>query len=294
MGTLGFLNEWKFYEHKRAFRELYMSGAPSSRHDIMAVQDAKRSEPSAQKPNEPSGWPTNLGSSLGPTRTARALLRNRLRVAITDKDGNSLTPPHLHALNEILLHRGSSPHLTHLRLTLGPKEKERILTTAVADGLIISSPTGSTAYSLSAGGSIIHPLVKGIVITPICARSLSFRPLVLPGEAEVGVAVDAVSRGAGGVEVSIDGKRWVGEREGVGVGMGVRVWGERVGRRRDLKRDAHRDVIGLDLDGDPDGWVGGVPCVMRGSGREGASGDEGWVGGLNGLLKFNSPFGEES
>ena len=56
--------------------------------------------------------------------------------------------------------------------------------------------------------------------------------------------------------------------------MGLRVWGEGVGR-------------------DAEGWMGGVPCVMRGTGREGASGDEGWVGGLNGLLKFNYPFGED-
>ncbi|KAL6713206.1 NADH kinase pos5 [Lecanora helva] len=299
MGTLGFLNEWKFSEYKRAFRELYMSGAPNSRHDILSVQDAKSSTPNSPSPSSSSTlWPTHLGTSLGPHRTARILLRNRLRVSITSASSTLLTPPTLHALNEILLHRGSSPHLTHLRLTLGSPPNERVLTTAVADGLIISTPTGSTAYSLSAGGSIIHPLVKGIVITPICARSLSFRPLVLPGEAEVGVTVDDVSRGGeGGIEVSIDGKGWAGGdgKDGVGVGMGVRVWGERVGRRRDLRRDGRgRDEGGVDLEGgDPDGWVGGVPCVMRGGGREGASGDEGWVGGLNGLLKFNSPFGEE-
>lgn len=125
----------------------------------------------------------------------------------------------------------------------------------------------------------MHPLVKGIVLTPICARSLSFRPLVLPGEASVEVKVSGANRGDAGVEVSIDGVR----REGVGVGMGVKVWGEAVGRRRDLG-----------LEGQGDEWVGGVPCVMRGQGKEGASGDEGWVGGLNGLLKFNYPFGEES
>lgn len=106
----------------------------------------------------------------------------------------------------------------------------------------------------------------------------------------MGVVVDAGSRGGvDGVEVSIDGRRWVGGGEG-GVGMGVRVWGEGVGRRRDLMGKER----GVELDGDPGGWVGGVPCVMRGSGGEGPSGDEGWVGGLNGLLKFNEPFGEES
>lgn len=121
----------------------------------------------------------------------------------------------------------------------------------------------------------MHPLVKGLVITPICARSLSFRPLVLPAEAVIEVTVSG--RGKQGVGVSIDG---VDQEKGVGSGMGLRVWGEGVGRKGELGEEG-------------EGWMGGVPCVMRGSGREGASGDEGWVGGLNGLLKFNYPFGEE-
>lgn len=122
----------------------------------------------------------------------------------------------------------------------------------------------------------MHPLVKGLVITPICARSLSFRPLVLPAEAVVEVTVSG--RGKQGVGVSIDG---VDQEKGmVGSGMGLRVWGENVGRKAELGEEG-------------EGWMGGVPCVMRGTGREGASGDEGWVGGLNGLLKFNYPFGEE-
>ena len=131
----------------------------------------------------------------------------------------------------------------------------------------------------------MHPLVKGIVITPICARSLSFRPLVLPGEAEVEVRVSGRGKGVG---VSIDG---VG-REGVGMGMGVRVWGEGVGRRSEVEGGRDGEAMG-NRGGDGRDWVGGVPCVMRGTGGEGASGDEGWVGGLNGLLKFNYPFGEE-
>ena len=275
MGTLGFLNEWKFPEHKRAFRELYMSGAPSSRHSILSPEQAASSPPISQNATHTiqskEGWPPNLGASLGPTRAARVLLRNRLRVAIMSPDKKFLTPPALHALNEVILHRGASPHLTHLTISISG----RILTSTSADGLIISTPTGSTAYSLSAGGSIVHPLVKGIVITPICARSLSFRPLVLPAEATVEVTVSG--RGRQGVGVSIDG---VDQEKRVGSGMGLKVWGEGVGRKEELGEKG-------------EDWMGGVPCVMRGRGGEGASGDEGWVGGLNGLLKFNYPFGEE-
>ena len=275
MGTLGFLNEWKFPEHKKAFRELYMSGAPSSRHSVLSSEEAASLPPDSQDATITSqskgGWSPRLGASLGPTRSARVLLRNRLRVAMTSPEREVTTPSTLHALNEVILHRGASPHLTHLTISISG----RILTSTSADGLIISTPTGSTAYSLSAGGSIVHPLVKGLVITPICARSLSFRPLVLPAEAVIEVTVSG--RGKQGVGVSIDG---VDQKKGVGSGMGLRVWGEGVGRKAEFGEQG-------------DGWMGGVPCVMRGSGREGASGDEGWVGGLNGLLKFNYPFGED-
>ena len=202
MGTLGFLNEWKFPEHKRAFRELYMSGAPSSRHSVLSSEEAA-SLPSVSQDatitrQSKGGWSPRLGASLGPTRSARVLLRNRLRVAMTSPEREVITPATLHALNEVILHRGASPHLTHLTISISG----RILTSTSADGLIISSPTGSTAYSLSAGGSIVHPLVKGLVITPICARSLSFRPLVLPAEAVIEVTVSG--RGKQGVGVSID------------------------------------------------------------------------------------------
>jgi len=60
----------------------------------------------------------------------------------------------------------------------------------LALGLIISTPTGSTAYSASAGASIVHPNVPAIIIAPICPHSLSFRPIIIPAGVEVKVSLE--------------------------------------------------------------------------------------------------------
>jgi NADH kinase len=116
------------------------------------------------------------------------------------------------------MHRGNNPHLAIIEVFVGG----RSLTEAVADGMIVSTPTGSTAYCLSCGGSIVHPLVRSLLITPICPRSLSFRPLVLLASAPVTLRLSEKNRGRE-LEVSIDGKR---RKRGVVVGTEVRVLGE--------------------------------------------------------------------
>jgi NAD+ kinase len=73
----------------------------------------------------------------------------------------------------------------------------------VSDGLIISTPTGSTAYSLSAGGPIMSPKIEAIVITPLCPHSLSFRPIVISAASRIGIVGLEVNEGT---TVSIDGQ----------------------------------------------------------------------------------------
>lgn len=273
MGTLGFLGEWKFNEFKRAFREVYMSGSSAG---SSLVQDDKHphvaTTAAEDETNAVTGWSSIRGKSMGPGRSSKVLLRNRLKVGVYGADGKQVSVDgsttrlgDVHAMNEVIIHRGANPHLVIIEVFVGG----RFLTEAVADGMIISTPTGSTAYSLSSGGSIIHPLVSSLLLTPICPRSLSFRPLVLPGNTPITLRLSEKNRGRE-LEVSIDGQR---RSHGVGVGMELRVSGE--------------DVKGEDAT-----WQGGVPCVMRGA-KIGREEDDGWVGGLNSLLKFNYPFGEE-
>ena len=72
----------------------------------------------------------------------------------------------------------------------------RFATNLRGDGLIVSSPTGSTAYSLSAGGPIIDPAVQSLILTPICPHTLTHRPLIVPGNAEIEVTLTSKDDGA--------------------------------------------------------------------------------------------------
>jgi len=80
------------------------------------------------------------------------------------------------ALNDVVVRQGAQGRLITLHLLIAGHE----LGDMGADGVIISTPTGSTAYGLAAGGPIVHPTVSVMVLVPICAHSLSFRPLVVP------------------------------------------------------------------------------------------------------------------
>ncbi|RAK95756.1 putative NAD+ kinase Utr1 [Aspergillus ibericus CBS 121593] len=111
-------------------------------------------------------------------------------------------------LNELVIDRGPSPYVSNLELYAD----NDLLTVVQADGCIFSTPTGSTAYSLSAGGSLIHPSIPGILLTPICPHTLSFRPMVLSDSLLLRIAVPAGSRST--AYCSFDGKGRVELRQG--------------------------------------------------------------------------------
>ncbi|KAM7507786.1 hypothetical protein LguiA_018239 [Lonicera macranthoides] len=107
-------------------------------------------------------------------------LRMRLRCEIF-RNGKSMPGKVFDILNEIVVDRGSNPYLSKIECY----EHERLITTVQGDGVIVATPTGSTAYSTAAGGSMVHPNVPCMLFTPICPHSLSFRPVILPDSARL-------------------------------------------------------------------------------------------------------------
>ncbi|KAJ2788349.1 hypothetical protein H4R21_007026, partial [Coemansia helicoidea] len=93
-------------------------------------------------------------------------------------------------LNEVVVDRGPSPYLSQIELYGDGAH----LTTVEADGLCLATPTGSTAYSLAAGGSLVHPEIPAILVTPICPHTLSFRPMLLPDSMVLRVVLPPDSR----------------------------------------------------------------------------------------------------
>jgi len=103
------------------------------------------------------------------------------------------------AINDIFITAGPPFRMIELKISVDSQP----LASCVSDGLIISTPTGSTAYNLSAGGPILSPRMEAMVITPICPHSLSFRPIVINAESTVEVFGIRVNEGT---TVSIDGQ----------------------------------------------------------------------------------------
>ncbi len=122
--------------------------------------------------------------------------RMRLRVTVI-RDSKQICEETV--LNDVVINRGASAGLAHIRTYIDA----HFLTEYRADGLIVSTPTGSTAYSLAAGGPIVHPGVNSIVLTPICPFTLTNRPLIVPDSVEIKIQLAEKSANA---NVTFDGQ----------------------------------------------------------------------------------------
>lgn len=112
--------------------------------------------------------------------------RSRLHVSVKLKSGKRIT---YSALNDVVIERGSFSQLISTAVYFDKSVVNHIK----ADGVIISSPTGSTAYNLAAGGPILHPEVNAIVVTPVAPHSLSTRPLIFPDNKKLILHLDKMT-----------------------------------------------------------------------------------------------------
>lgn len=106
-----------------------------------------------------------------------------------------------YALNDVVVSKGPFARMASLRTYVN----RRFIVTYAADGIIISSPTGSTAYSLSAGGPVVHPDVGALIITPVCPHTLSVRSMVVPDAEKVQIIGECVGSDPG-LMLTIDGQ----------------------------------------------------------------------------------------
>lgn len=129
--------------------------------------------------------------------------RRLLDATVKRGDGTSTS---FHALNDVVITKGALARIIRLDAYI----HEDFMATFLADGLIIATPTGSTAYSLAAGGPIVLPSLACTVVTPICPHTLTNRPLVFPPESEIRIVLTSGED----VMLTVDGQQGVELAEG--------------------------------------------------------------------------------
>jgi NAD+ kinase len=127
------------------------------------------------------------------------ILRPRMRLSVKVSRQNKTLAQET-VLNDVVINRGALARLAHIETYIN----DHYLTTYSADGLIVATPTGSTAYSLAAGGPVIHPAVPGIILTPICPFTLTNRPLIVPESANIKIRL---TKGSSDIILTFDGQK---------------------------------------------------------------------------------------
>jgi NAD+ kinase len=146
-----------------------------------------------------------LQQSLDAVLAGRSMFDQRMMLNAQSTRGNE---SHM-ALNDVVFSRTALSRMIELSVSVG----DQFVAAVKADGLIVATPTGSTAYNLAAGGPIVHPAMDALVLTPIAPHTLTNRPIVIPAEREV--RVKSTSTNAGDeVYVTMDGQTGFGLQEG--------------------------------------------------------------------------------
>ncbi|XP_054482591.1 NAD kinase b isoform X1 [Anoplopoma fimbria] len=188
LGSLGFLTPFKFESYKTEVAKVFEGNAAitlRSRLKVKVVKDMLQR--TGQQPNSREPQQQQEHNGLLPH-------------GHTNNEAGKVTLQ-LQVLNEVVVDRGPSSYLSNVDLYLDG----RLITSVQGDGVIVSTPTGSTAYAAAAGASMIHPNVPAIMVTPICPHSLSFRPIVVPAGVELMITLSPDARNT--AWVSFDGRK---------------------------------------------------------------------------------------
>ncbi|XP_054517776.1 NAD kinase isoform X5 [Pan troglodytes] len=181
LGSLGFLTPFSFENFQSQVTQVIEGNAAVVLRSRLKVRVVK----------ELRGKKTAVHNGLG---------ENGSQAAGLDMDVGKQTMQY-QVLNEVVIDRGPSSYLSNVDVYLDG----HLITTVQGDGVIVSTPTGSTAYAAAAGASMIHPNVPAIMITPICPHSLSFRPIVVPAGVELKIMLSPEARNT--AWVSFDGRK---------------------------------------------------------------------------------------
>ncbi|MDH5597251.1 MAG: NAD(+)/NADH kinase [Candidatus Peregrinibacteria bacterium] len=150
--------------------------------------------------------PVQVGKTLDEIFAGRCTLDERMMLSASlERNGKKIK--NFHALNEVAITQGTLSRLISLRT----KVDGRKLANFKADGLLVATPTGSTAYSLSAGGPIVHPALHAIILTPVSPHSFNQKPIVLPDDKKIEILVDSDYES---INMTIDGQQNVKVKNG--------------------------------------------------------------------------------
>lgn len=283
MGTLGFLLPFNFSGFRETFTSVFQSRSKAlhrKRLECHVVRKGNVSDNDAPPTLNPKSEAEISAAKQKELQNKKVL---EFELAHYKQHHNNHM---VFAMNDISLHRGSHPNLIQLDIFIDSE----FLTTTTADGVVFASPTGSTAYSLSAGGSIVHPLVPCILLSPVCPRSLSFRPLVLPATSHIMVKLSEGNRNQV-IKMNIDGIPQPDLKPGdeihvVNENGTIYIPGSHKPPRSLESRQGFDDYIEPGLNYKPDSISEspkGIFCI--------AKTENDWTRGINELLGFNSSFG---
>jgi NAD+ kinase len=141
-----------------------------------------------------------IDQALDSLVTGAYVVERRLALAVSIIGNDGVARSQQHALNDVVVHKGGVARVVRMNVVIEGEE----VGPYSADGIIVATPTGSTAYSLSAGGPILVAGDESMVITPICAHTLAVRPIVVPGRFIINI--EPIAPWADDLLVSYDGQ----------------------------------------------------------------------------------------